>query len=367
MLGDATTSAPAALPPMTAQASMTARSHRVDIDALRVVAAIMVVTIHVTSVFISIPERAGVQGGTYWVALFANLASRCAVPAFFAISGWALMTRSDESDEASWLGRRLRRLLLPLVIWNIVYVGVALVVAQSAGKHLEAAAGWPIDWLLHEATLIVAGPGTAASLWFMYYLIPVTIVLWVVKVAPKAITAGRTRTAFGCAIAALILPYGLVGAFQAQLAWSSFGWAVGYAVLGYVIISATPPRRWISVSLYLGATAGLVVAERLIGYGHWGMAYNGPLVLAQTVGLVGLLRSVRIPDRWQRTLADAAKLTFGVYLVHLVFVQAFRITIGTTSVPQIAVLVISWVGTVTISFVVVALWHRHPRLQRVLG
>ena len=149
----------------------------------------MVITIHVTSVFVSIPELTGVSGGTSLVALIANMASRCAVPVFFAISGWALMTRSDASDEASWLGQRLWRLLLPLAVWNFIYIGVAWAVAEAAGTHLGAAPGWPVNWLLGEATLIVAGPGTAANLWFMYYLIPITIVLWAVRVAPTKMSS----------------------------------------------------------------------------------------------------------------------------------------------------------------------------------
>lgn len=240
-------------------------------------------------------------------------------------------------------------------------------VAQAAGTRLETTAGWPIEWLLHQAIRIVAGPGTAASLWFMYYLIPVTIVLWATRAAPKAIGDHRTRVLFGCVISALILPYGLVGAIDANLVWSGFGWALGYAILGYVIISASPPRRWISASSYLGATVGLLVAERLIGYDRWEMAYNGPLVLLQAIGLIGLIRSVRIPVRWQPALAHAARLTFGVYLVHLVFVQAFRITIGATLMPLLLVLLASWTGTVILSFATVAVWHRRSRLERLLG
>ena len=343
-------------------------THRVDIDAVRVIAAVMVVTIHVTSIFVSIPERAGQSGGiTYWVALLANLASRSAVPMFFAMSGWALMKNAAVRDEVQWLGRRLGRLLLPLLVWNVIYVGVALVVARAAERPIERAADWPVGWLLREMTLILAGPGTAASLWFLYFLVPLTLLIWVIRVAPRAIADRRIRVPFGGAIAALILPYGLVGAFQANISWAAFAWAVGYAVLGYVLLSIDPPRRRVSVPLFLGTTIGLVVAEQLIGYDHWEMANNGPLVFVQTIGLIGLVRSIRIGDRWKGPLATAATLTFGVYLVHLVFVQMFQITLGTSSLPQLLVLGVSWLGTLTLSFAAVALWHRRPTLIRILG
>jgi surface polysaccharide O-acyltransferase-like enzyme len=201
----------------------------------------------------------------------------------------------------------------------------------------------------------------------MYYLIPLTIVLWLVRVVPRAIAESRTRVVFGVAAATLILPYGSVGAFNVGLSWAPFGYALGYAVLGYVVISAGPPRRSISLALFFGATAGLVVAEQLIGYNQWEMSYPGPLVFAQTIALIGLVRSVSIPDRWHGTIARAAKLTFGVYLLHLIFVQGFMITLYTWPVPDILMLVISWLATVTLSFAMVAGWHRIRGLERILG
>ena len=169
------------------------------------------------------------------------------------------------------------------------------------------------------------------------------------------------------AVAAAKCFSGLVGAVHVTLGWSGYGWTVGYAVLGYVVLSDPAPRRWVSALMYLSSTGVLVIAERTFGYDQWEMAYNGPLVLVQAIGLIGLVRSVHMRDRLGGPLAHAAQLTFGVYLVHLVFVQAFRITLGAASLPRFVLLLVSWTGTVALSFAVVALWHRRPRLIRFLG
>ncbi len=343
------------------------RTRRLDIEAMRILAAVLVITIHVTSGFISGPEQTHVYSNTYWVALLANMGSRCAVPVFFAISGWALIARSRQAIESAWLARRLKRLLVPLLVWDAVFVVSAWIVAQANGTALWAGDSGPIGWLLREAAGIAFGPGTGPHLWFMYYLVPLTIVLWLVQVAPAAIGDPRERRTVGIAAAGLLLPYGVVGLFGATLSWSVFGWALGYAVLGYVLIEVDPPGRWLSGTLYIGATVALVVAERLVGYNQWEMAYPGPLVLVQTIGLIGLARSLHVPVRWDGLVTATAKLTFGVYLVHLLFVQGFAITLNKSSTPLSVVLIVNWLTTVAMSFIAVAAWHRVRGLDRILG
>lgn len=343
------------------------RGRRIDVEVLRILGAVLVMTIHVTSGFISEPERLRVLTGTYWVALVANMASRCAVPMFFAISGWALLARAERDDEVDWLRRRLTRLFLPLLAWDVVFVGMAWFVSRAKGSYPWPAGSGPVDWLLKGAGAIAFGPGTAPHLWFMYYLVPVTVTIWLVRVGPRTIASPRSRSAFVLVVAGLIVPYGLVGAVGATLSWSIFGWALGYALLGHVLLETAAPRRWVSAGLFLGATAGLLVAERAIGYNQWEMAYPGPLVMAQTIGLIGLVRAIRIPDRWAPRLLAAAELTFGVYLAHLLFVQSFAIAIGRPQMPLSLALAVTWLATLVLSFALVGAWHRVPNAERVLG
>jgi surface polysaccharide O-acyltransferase-like enzyme len=341
------------------------RQRRADVDALRVVSAVMVVTIHITSSFMPEP-------GTYpnspatWLSDITNMASRCAVPTFFAVSGWAFLVGTPPSDEASWLLRRIRRLIVPLLAWSIAYVGSAWVTAQANGWQLGRPGHIPKDWLLQEATSALAGPGTGPQLWFLYYLIPMTLVLWLVRAAPHSISDRRTRIAVWCAAAGLIIPFGLAGTLYGSVSWVPFGWALGYGILGYVVLSTAPPR-WASVALFLGATAALVVTEQMYGYDQWEMSYAGPLVFAETVGLIGLVRSLHISDRWRGVVAGLAGLTFGVYLVHALFVQGFMLTLYRWQIPPMVMLVVSWSATVLVSFALVALWHRIRALEWLLG
>ena len=132
-------------------------------------------------------------------------------------------------------------------------------------------------------------------------------------------------------------------------------------------MEVSPPARWLSGTLYVGATVGLIVAERAIGYNQWEMAYPGPLVLVQTIGLVGLIRSVQVPSALRSPVASLARLTFGVYLVHLLFVQGFAITLDKSATALSIGLAVRWLVTVAGSFAAVAVWHKFGRLDRILG
>jgi len=331
------------------------------------VSAIAVVTIHATGAFVSRPEQTGEYGASYWLALTANQAARCAVPVFFAIAGWVLLSRGDQDNETAWLRRRMARLLVPLVVWNLIFVVDAWVIAQINGVRLWEATEGPGGWLWEEASAALWGPGTRIHLWFMYYLVALTLALWLLRVAPKSAEGEMTRLAVGTAAAMLIVPFSLAAALRTNLSWASFGWAIGYAVIGYVMLSLPAPRRWISAAVYVGATFGLVVAEQLIGFYQWPMIETSPLILLQTLGLIGLVRSVRLPESWKPRVIAAARLTFGVYLVHLIFLDAVRLILARTDTSLLLALTMNWLVPVVCSFGVVALWHRSQTIGRLLG
>ena len=124
---------------------------------------------------------------------------------------------------------------------------------------------------------------------------------------------------------------------------------------------------WISGALYIGATATLVVAERLVGYNQWEIAYPGPLALLQTIGLIGLVRTVSLLPTLQGQVMRVAQLTFGLYFVHLLFVQGIVIALNESSAALSVRLTVLWLVTVIGSFASVALWYRTGRLIRIVG
>jgi surface polysaccharide O-acyltransferase-like enzyme len=261
----------------------------------------------------------------------------------------------------------MKRLLLPLVFWNVAYAGNALLMARANHIHLWSDSKGPGDWLLQEATKMLVGPGTSAHLWFMYPLVAVTVVLWLIRVGPRVITEERLRLPFALLVGLLVLPYGVAPAFKVGVDWAGFGWALGCAIFGYVYLSAPPPRLRLSLALYLGATLAMLVTARMFGFERWPMSVAGPMVAAQAIGVIGIVRSVRIPVSWRPRVIALAGCTYGVYFFHMAVLRALRLFLIDKGLPETTVLVATSVGTVALAYAAVYTWHRSRALRALMA
>lgn len=90
------------------------------LDFLRGFAIIMVVLLHCMSSYITVSE---IYGSTSWyIYLVLNAITRTGVPIFIMISGYLIL--SSEKEEGVWefYKKRIPRLVIPLVAWNIIYL-----------------------------------------------------------------------------------------------------------------------------------------------------------------------------------------------------------------------------------------------------
>ncbi len=352
------------------QASTTADpvagDHRDDIDVLRVIAAVMVLTIHASSSVIFAAEQAPI-GGTYWVAVTLNALSRCAVPVFLAIGGWLLLRR-PVPDSTDWLGSRIARLGIPLLVWSAIYLVEEAVKGGLTGARTWQTAGQAQAWVHDRLVDLLAGPGVRTHLWYLYVAIAITVVVWVVQATRLQ---HRDPATVSLAAVALVLPFGLASMVHETIWWGAAAiWAVGYSVIGYVEFER-PPRRLIAGLLYLAGVGGIVAAVRATGYDTWSSSYPTPMALAATVGLLGLIMGVRVPQSMVHPLRVLGSLTLGFYLVHPLVLDVFRVMMlpggpldGLPLLPGLALLL---VAGVTVSFLVTWSWHRSPMLVRLLG
>lgn len=342
---------------------------RVDVELARVVAVVMVMTIHAAAGAIGVGLATHSQSGTYLAAIVLNAFSRPGAPVFLAVAGWALLKRRPASNEEAWLGRRMARLLVPLGLWGLLYIGQF--VAQAAIYHTTA---WlklaPGDWLLRELTLTIAGPGVRPHLWFMYVLAGLTLAVWLARAVPRELTL-RPTVVYAAAAIALLMLFGLPAPFVAPYL-QGFVWTLGYAALGYVVLEAKTPPLPAALVLYVAASVLLVVAGLALGPNSWAYAYPGPLTVAATIGLLWVIRGVRVPQRMVPIVLTAGGLTFGVYLGHLLVLDYVGVISSTPGallygLTRPAHLAYALVATVLISFGVTWLWHRSRKLSLLLG
>jgi surface polysaccharide O-acyltransferase-like enzyme len=346
---------------------------RVDVDAIRALGVLAIVTIHVTGPFIA-AGTSGSAGPTYWIAEVAGAASRVGVAAFFALAGWAILVHRPEPDDSGFLGRRLRRLVLPLVAWSAIYIVQSLAVAALLGRTAWAASLGGPAWFVRELSWTVFGPGVKYHLWFLYFLIAAIVVLWLARGIPgrggEVAAPPRAWARYGLVAVGALLVFGLAATFRAPLTWTGFVWVIGYAALGLALLEGPHPSRRAGLVIYLVA-AGLIAAlGRIVGYNEWPYFNQGPLAVLATIGLFWALRDLTVSAALRDRLRSAAGLSFGIYLAHPLILDYVRLAVVRDPIgdwPGPLRLGLAWFVTLALTSALVVAWHRSPRLVRLLG
>lgn len=277
-------------------------------DDLRILSTIGVVLIHASAPAI---QEFGLLSPVNWgIACGFGSVARPAVPLFFMLSGMLLIPKVHEPW--SFLRRRVSRVLLPFLVWSMIYVWV-----QPSGDERSA----PVRFL----TSLVEG--ASYHLWFVHVLLAAYLALPII--GPWARSAGRTG-----------LQYFLViwGLAQVLGTWNVDHWFVrseaglfmghlGYLVLGYYLsILPVDQLRWrrIGWSLFVTGTiltlAGTAWSSyRLGAFQDHLFSYTSPNVVIAAAGLMMLLRAEALPsfDRWPTARQVMAECSYGVYLVHI--------------------------------------------------
>lgn len=127
-----------------------------ELDLLRCLAILMVVTLHAAAPLLSDPALMGTPA--WYFCLLLDPFSRTGVPLFFMLSGFLLLRDPRTLQVAPFYRRRIPRLAVPLVLWNLIY---ALADAWSARRPFS-----PLEYL--EGLL---DRGCYYHIWFIYLLL----------------------------------------------------------------------------------------------------------------------------------------------------------------------------------------------------
>ncbi len=167
---------------------MKEKAHIFYFDYLRILAAFFVVFMHVASG----PMRGEMTAGWHGLNILTSL-SFTAVPLFFMMSGYLLLSSEKTADISLLFRRRLPRLVLPLIFWSIVSVIFKLYLDGSLSlmsfwRHLLSALSEPA-WV---------------HLWYMYMLIAFYILSPFLRAMVSSLTKGGHILLFSlCALISL--------------------------------------------------------------------------------------------------------------------------------------------------------------------
>ncbi|MFE0805779.1 acyltransferase [Streptomyces sp. NPDC058812] len=338
--------------------------HRYDIDLVRVLASIGVIVCHAAGELMKAVDRDPSGGGpVYWVALAGDALSRCAVPLFFAIAGWVVLSGAPPRDDGQ-VRKRLTRIVVPMAVWTAAY----LVWDWARDANTD-----PTRDLAWDAVFGSVRP--AFHLWYLYAYVPVILLLSVAVL----VRAGRRPWGAGAALLGLALAPTLLGDLGRLLdvrvppfAWQFGVYQIVYAVAGAVLLSlpgaavAGRGRRLLWLAGGLCAWGAVAVYEHRV---HFPSPYASVVVALLAGALLMALDRIRVPERFRPLLGRLAGASFGAYLVHLLFLEAVAPHVVSADAgwpAAVGGLVALTVATVVLSFAAALLWTR-LRLGRWLG
>ncbi len=378
-------------------------AHRLDsqfvpwVALIRAVAIFMVLAAHISD-NVSPDERL-TEAYKSWVPYYGSFLRPC-VPFFVMLTGFLLLPVKE--DIGGFLKKRLPRVLIPFVIWVVIYNSIPYVISGIMGKPASAINflfAWydPAtisvssfsDVLINSAKSLLFFNVFTTHLWYIFVVMGLYLYLpifsaWVQQASDRAKLYFLAIWALS-----LFLPYLRTYADPHALGacgWNEFNMLYyfagfnGYLLLGHVL-GRMPQLSWARSLAY--ALPMLVIGYwiTLSGFAHsldipnateaqveLFFTYCSPNVVLLTVACFLLLKRVRINiDCLQKPLQSLSRCSFGIYLSHYLFLgpvfhAALTLDMSTPLKMTLATLV-----ALAINWLFVYLLSRLPHSRYIIG
>jgi len=295
------------------------------IDYIRVLAIILVIVIHVSSLYYA--KFGEADGSVWWMANVLNAASRCAVPLFVMASGAVLLGRREEITE--FYRKRAVRLLPAVVFWTLVYMAVAFL------RYPDLA-----SFLWYVKADVVGQAQAAFHLWFLnMYLCLMVFAPFLNKIVLGEKLTWEEFRLFLVLVAVFFVLENLAfvaeDVYGFEITWFTlFVWFIPYYLSGHYLdrygarIGLKPVHLALALAAILSVGAlgnylaaarlGVVKDDFLLGNLSIATFLATPLVFLLVKALVGEGRPNAIVSR-------IAAGSFGIYLIHPLFLDLYAL------------------------------------------
>ena len=321
---------------------MKEKQHIIFLDYVRIVACLMVMLVHSSENFYGADPTVGMAGNVsmlanesnrFWVAFYDGGVSRTAVPLFFMVSAFLLVPMRPQQTMTTFYRRRFMRILPPFITFLLLYSLLPL---------LWGGMTWQQS-LMDLNILPFNFPSMAGHLWFMYPLISLYIIIPVVSPWLQQSSARDELIFLGFFAFTTFIPW--LHRFVSPELWgecfwnqfSAFWYCSGY--LGYLVLAhyirfhlqwSRGRRLRLGLLFFLVGAAftawsfwwkgvpGQYIETPLL---EWSWEFCTPNVLCATFGIFLLFTCISPSQRQKRQhiCESLAKLTFGMYLMHMFF------------------------------------------------
>jgi surface polysaccharide O-acyltransferase-like enzyme len=129
------------------------------IDTLRTIATLLVIFLHVSSVYVNTGKNNLTFDASFWVGNIVDSFSRICVPLFILISGMFLVGRKETFKQS--YQKRASRILVPLISWTLIYVLCRVAISFIVDN--------PIDIKSLLTSVILGRPNY--HMWYLFMII----------------------------------------------------------------------------------------------------------------------------------------------------------------------------------------------------
>ena len=315
------------------------RGKNYNLELVRMISFLFVIVIHITNFYCRSFRQITLPDHTF--SLLLDAAARVSVPCFFMISGALLLGREEPLEKHA---KRLLRFLAALIFWSLLYYVWNIF---YDGRDYDLRQIWYVP--------------TKAHLWYLYAMIPIYLVLPFFQVLCRNMTM-KLEKAFVILISAAVLINYLAGVAGGQLYYDIP--VVGdrvyfyYVLIGYYLFKY---RKHIRVSQRMAVIISAVSLLITFGSSMWStlsgnthsdkmLAYSTPFMILSSVSfflfMIRLNGANYTPSEKVRRVIDAfGKASFGIYLIHIFFLDIYRKFVPVTALP-------AWVAVPALTVVI---------------
>lgn len=274
------------------------------LDTARWLAAMAVVLLHCASQGLADETAHGSFGWT--VANLYDAAMRWCVPVFVMISGALLLDPRPAEPLRVFYGKRMARIVLPLVIWTLFYI-----VWRAATARID---GDQVPWTVWMSAIAAGKP--YYHLWYLYMLVGLYLVTPFVRRGYWAVSERIRLAAVGVILSlAMIQTAWQEGVEHSGLFLTWFAPFLGYFVAGRLMFDGHVRLRHAALLLaasILGTAIGIHAMSSPSSFDTYFYSNFSVTVPVMSLAVYYLiLHGPKLPR-----LPGLVSLTFGIYLIH---------------------------------------------------
>lgn len=290
---------------------------------IRVIACMAIVVLHtVNSARVYHAEE--ISAGQTLTAYTVCSMLMWAVPCFLMVSGALLLDPAREITWSKIFGKYIRRMFTALVIFTAIFTVI---------RH-DPKAGTS---MISEFFNGLAFNHCMAYLWYLYLMIAIYLLLPLLRKAASSMSdTGLCILALVLMLASLIMQVllnGADGGSRALLGIASslqlLACGVAYVFAGRLIYMKRM-NILIAASLFIVSSAllglGTFLAGQRISDPSFISAYCSPLVVVQSVSVYSLMLGIKAEAG--SFISSVDKCSFGIYLIHMIFVRLCMSELG---------------------------------------